>query len=157
MKYPASHLTPFPPTFPRKIVCKRIENARNYARAPAIPLSTFKINTCKSVSKQRTLTPSRMNTYKKQGEGPPAPTQMVGPCPDSVGASLRYQFGPYSFQSREPLVSRSLPAIGSRIRGGPSSLLTVDCQLSTVDLHNHAPHQRGKAAYAKIASSDADP
>ncbi len=49
MKYPASHLTPFLPTFPRKIVRKRVESARERARAPAIPLSTFKINTCKSV------------------------------------------------------------------------------------------------------------
>ncbi len=35
------------------------------------PLSTFRINTCKSVSKQRTLTTFRMNTYAKQGEGGP--------------------------------------------------------------------------------------
>ena len=34
-------------------------------------LTTFRINTCKSVSKQRTLTLSRMNTYKKPGEGVP--------------------------------------------------------------------------------------
>ena len=33
-------------------------------------LTTFRINTCKSVSKQRTLTPSRMNTYKKTGGYP---------------------------------------------------------------------------------------
>src|SRR5712664_1092468 len=33
------------------------------------PLTTFRINTCKSVSKQRTLTTSRINTYKKTGEG----------------------------------------------------------------------------------------
>src|SRR5216684_28080 len=33
------------------------------------PLTTFRINTCKSVSKQRTLTPSRINTYKNTGEG----------------------------------------------------------------------------------------
>src|SRR5229473_1155500 len=33
------------------------------------PLTTFRINTCKSVSKQRTLTTFRMNTYKKPGEG----------------------------------------------------------------------------------------
>src|SRR6266851_3703588 len=33
------------------------------------PLTTFRINTCKSVSKQRTLTTFRMNTYAKQGEG----------------------------------------------------------------------------------------
>ncbi len=32
-------------------------------------VSPFRINTCKSVSKQRTLTPFRMNTYEKQGEG----------------------------------------------------------------------------------------
>src|SRR5258708_25956975 len=30
---------------------------------------SFRINTCKSVSKQTTLTPFRMNTYEKQGEG----------------------------------------------------------------------------------------
>ena len=29
----------------------------------------FRINTCKSVSKQKTLTPFRINTYKKPGEG----------------------------------------------------------------------------------------
>ena len=32
-------------------------------------LTTFRINTCKSVSKQSTLTPFRMNTYEKQGGG----------------------------------------------------------------------------------------
>ncbi len=37
------------------------------SRAPAAPLSTFRMNTCKSVSKQRTLSPSRMNTYAKTG------------------------------------------------------------------------------------------
>ena len=67
MKYPASHLTPFPPTFPGKTTCKRILSAKNSARAPAIPLSTFRMNTCKSVSKQRTLSPFRMNTYAKTG------------------------------------------------------------------------------------------
>src|SRR6266436_1889274 len=30
---------------------------------------SFTINTCKSVSKQTTLTPFRMNTYEKQGGG----------------------------------------------------------------------------------------
>ena len=69
MKYLASPLSPFPPAFPRKIVGKRIESAKNSARSPASPLSTFKINTCKSVSKQRTLSPSRMNTYVKPGGG----------------------------------------------------------------------------------------
>src|SRR5712692_6196151 len=32
-------------------------------------VSSFRMNTCKSVSKQRTLTTFRMNTYEKQGEG----------------------------------------------------------------------------------------
>jgi hypothetical protein len=31
------------------------------------PTNTFRMNTCKSVSKQRTLTPSRMNTCEKPG------------------------------------------------------------------------------------------
>ncbi len=34
-----------------------------------VPLTTFRINTCKSVSKQRTLTISRINTCAKTGEG----------------------------------------------------------------------------------------
>jgi hypothetical protein len=45
------------------------------ATAPAMqnatPASTFRMNTCESVSKQRTLTTFRMNTYEKQGEGGP--------------------------------------------------------------------------------------
>ena len=35
------------------------------------PLTTFRINTCKSVSKQTTLTSFRMNTYEKRGGGGP--------------------------------------------------------------------------------------
>jgi hypothetical protein len=34
-----------------------------------VPVSTFRMNTCKSVSKQRTLSTSRMNTYAKTGGG----------------------------------------------------------------------------------------
>ena len=33
------------------------------------PPTTFRMNTCKSVSKQSTLTTFRMNTYEKRGEG----------------------------------------------------------------------------------------
>src|SRR5260370_38332143 len=43
--------------------------------APSLRTTTFRINTCKSVSKQRTLSPSRMNTYEKtrgRGGTPPA-------------------------------------------------------------------------------------
>ncbi|MCU1241721.1 MAG: hypothetical protein JWO71_2447, partial [Candidatus Acidoferrum typicum] len=39
------------------------ENSRCYG----IPLTTFRMNTCKSVSKQRTLSLFRMNTYAKTG------------------------------------------------------------------------------------------
>jgi hypothetical protein len=43
--------------------------ARGCKYAEPATVTTFKINTCKSVSKQRTLTLSRINTYKKKGEG----------------------------------------------------------------------------------------
>src|SRR6266478_2192789 len=39
------------------------------ARQNATPVSPFRMNTCKSVSKQRTLTTFRINTYEKRGEG----------------------------------------------------------------------------------------
>ena len=38
-------------------------------RHSPLTLTTFRINTCKNVSKQMTLTPFRINTYEKQGEG----------------------------------------------------------------------------------------
>jgi hypothetical protein len=139
MKYPTSRLTPFPPTFATKIVCKRIENAKNYARAPAIPLSTFRINTCKSVSKQRTLSPSRMNTYKKQGEGAP-PRQLSWSVPaaaESVGPSSLLTVDCRPFQSlvypKQPWGPSVYPG---KAKGALSSLLTVDFQLPTVDLLN---------------------
>jgi hypothetical protein len=36
-----------------------------------IPLTPFRMNTCKSVTKQTTLSPFRMNTYAKTGGGVP--------------------------------------------------------------------------------------
>jgi hypothetical protein len=52
-------------------------------------LTTFRINTCKSVSKQRTLTPSRINTYKKQGKGgAPALPRLQRPASSTICASL---------------------------------------------------------------------
>src|SRR6266851_6693156 len=51
---------PSPPYLPLTSCCKNTETAT---------LTTFRINTCKSVSKQRTLTAIRINTYKKEGEG----------------------------------------------------------------------------------------
>jgi hypothetical protein len=43
------------------------------------PLTTFRMNTCKSVSKQSTLTTFRMNTYVKQGEGGRGPLRFFSP------------------------------------------------------------------------------
>src|SRR6266403_4280856 len=51
--------------------------ARVSKYAEPTTVTTFKVNTCKSVSKQRTLTLSRINTYKKRGEGgTPIPFQL---------------------------------------------------------------------------------
>src|SRR6266849_7063893 len=46
----------------------RVRRAWLTAHRPSTA-TTFRINTCKSVSKQRTLTPFRMNTCEKGGEG----------------------------------------------------------------------------------------
>ena len=46
-------------------------------------LTPFRINTCKSVSKQTTLTPFRMNTYEKRGRGVPTAVQ-TGHIPDGL-------------------------------------------------------------------------
>jgi hypothetical protein len=43
--------------------------ARPSRRFSCTRLTTFRMNTCKSVSKQSTLTTFRMNTYEKRGEG----------------------------------------------------------------------------------------
>src|SRR5216684_6007599 len=43
--------------------------AKGCKSAETATLTTFRINTCKSVSKQSPLTTFRMNTYEKQGEG----------------------------------------------------------------------------------------
>jgi len=40
---------------------------------PDLRATSFRINTCKSVSKQTTLTPFRINTYEKTGGGGPPP------------------------------------------------------------------------------------
>src|SRR6266851_6499873 len=44
----------------------RSSDAKHHASKP------FRMNTCESVSKQRTLTTFRINTYEKQGEGGPS-------------------------------------------------------------------------------------
>src|SRR5207302_7075438 len=42
-----------------------------------VPLTPFRMNTCKSASKQRTLSPFRMNTYAKPGEGSDHPLKRI--------------------------------------------------------------------------------
>jgi len=61
----------FPFSFPlsRKKPADRHANSSSYGA----PINTFRMNTCKSVSKQRTLTIFRMNTYAKRGRGVPSP------------------------------------------------------------------------------------
>ncbi len=66
---PYSHLFAFQPlTLRRSLTLLESTLEKTPQRAG---LTTFRINTCKSVSKQRTLTIFRMNTYEKQGEGYP--------------------------------------------------------------------------------------
>src|SRR6266852_6682151 len=49
--------------------CRLDRRLASKLRRIGTQLTTFRINTCKSVSKQRTLTPFRMNTCEKRGEG----------------------------------------------------------------------------------------
>ena len=68
--------------FCKSFACHSYANTRDMGAAPprffsfiqsacerSLSLSTFRINTCKSVSKQTTLTFFRINTYEKGGEG----------------------------------------------------------------------------------------
>ncbi len=52
-------------------ISKRARFSKGCKDTETAILTTFRINTCKSVSKQRTLTPFRINTYKKTGGGGP--------------------------------------------------------------------------------------
>ena len=51
--------------------------------APRRSITPFRINTCKSATKQTTLTISRINTYAKPGEGYPRPLPNVPTFPKS--------------------------------------------------------------------------
>src|ERR1700675_4599469 len=48
---------------------RRQRSPRPRHTVPLGPISLFRMNTCKSVSKQRTLSTFRMNTYAKTGGG----------------------------------------------------------------------------------------
>src|SRR5258707_364142 len=69
---------PFLPRLPRASGTSQGSHlARGCKYAEPATITTFRINTCKSVSKQRTLTLSRINTYEKTGEGgTPIPFQL---------------------------------------------------------------------------------
>ncbi len=61
------------PTLPRLPSLPRASKGAHLAKgcknSETATLTTFRINTCKSVSKQATLTSFRINTYEKRGEG----------------------------------------------------------------------------------------
>src|SRR5713226_1107081 len=58
---------PYPPW--RDSYLPRAHFAKGCKNTETATLTTFRINTCKSVSKQRTLTPFRINTYEKHRGG----------------------------------------------------------------------------------------
>src|SRR2546427_848711 len=58
-------------------------------------ISSFRINTSKSVSKQTTLTPFRINTYEKQGEGGGSPQTINSLlCQKAILNPLSFHFAP---------------------------------------------------------------
>src|SRR5229473_2515561 len=65
----SAYLLAYPPIVYRRSITPLESTLEKVPYKPG--LTTFRINTCKSVSKQRTLTTFRMNTYEKQGEGGP--------------------------------------------------------------------------------------
>ncbi len=146
MKYPPAPLTPFPPTFPGEITCKRILGAKNSARAPASPLSTFRMNTCKSVSKQRTLSTCRMNTYAKTGGGGPrgsAPIFRIRlpriPLRATTAPILCFQIltNPLSAQTLSFHIHTKPPRCHPTIDSKAFSVLSVSSVLSVLDSFLH--------------------
>jgi hypothetical protein len=84
-------------------------------------LNTFRINTCKSVSKQKTLTPFRINTYEKQG-GRGVLLQTVGL--ESATSLLATQATPVTCATWRlyPLCPQSIAHTSCRHGGVPSNL-----------------------------------
>src|SRR6266852_3894982 len=92
---------PCPPCSGLGALCVKPFLAFAGRQAQMVPPTTFRINTCKSVSKQMTLTPFRINTYAKTGGGgyPHGGTDRInrddgtpilsGMCPGPTGPSLR--------------------------------------------------------------------
>jgi hypothetical protein len=101
-------------------------------------LTTFRINTCKSVSKQMTLTLFRINTYRKTGEGgTPGPHTAHD---DSGNAQHMRHVAAHTVRhgGGVPFPCATRCPDSAAHRGGPSE--TVNCKLSTV---NCLPRQPG--------------
>jgi len=66
---PNRSLTPLSTAFTQNtlVVASACRTFQRHTRVLLPAITTFRMNTCKSVSKQRTLTPFRMNTYAKTG------------------------------------------------------------------------------------------
>src|SRR5713226_5092833 len=143
------HAKPAPPSLGRvvsvsvsKLFGLRCSDGKNVA-----PISPFRMNTCESVSKQRTLTTFRMNTYEKRGEGRgwfirlsfhrPAPAST---CPNPFTSSTSSISFPSNLlpplcrlQKSQLLWNQANPASFCKTpgRGGFSLLLTSNLQLLT--------------------------
>src|SRR5216684_6802020 len=143
------HAKPAPPSLGRvvsvsvsKLFGLRCSDGKNVA-----PISPFRMNTCESVSKQRTLTTFRMNTYEKRGEGRgwfirlsfhrPAPAST---CPNPFTSSTSSISFPSNLlpplcrlQKSQLLWNQANPASFCKTpgMGGFSLLLTSNLQLLT--------------------------
>jgi len=97
--------------------------ARPSRRFSCPPLTTFRMNTCKSISKQSTLTIFRMNTYAKQGEG---------------GGGRRSHFSPRPFERSTPRIQPggSVRGAGPRRRTGRRIGQARRCLLSSSPLRS---------------------
>src|SRR6266481_9449322 len=96
-------------------------------KGPSISrVTTFRINTCKSVSKQRTLTPFRINTYEKQGEGG---TRLVPPG-RQICAALRHARRHHDLKTRHgDSALRFRPRLATKI-GFHVLIIRVDAESS---------------------------
>jgi hypothetical protein len=69
---------------------ERRRGARNRLHLIMCPSNSFRINTCKSVSKQMTLTPFRMNTCEKTGGREPVIVNHIVPNWTDIRPEYRY-------------------------------------------------------------------
>jgi hypothetical protein len=108
------------------------------------PLVTpFRINTCKSVTKQTTLTPFRINTYAKPGEGGPHPVCSVLPRQGPSFGTLP--------NSLPRFMHLSASHLSTLTHHAPSSSSPLDCArrsagrlwFSFCAIACYRPHQQG--------------